>query len=90
MAGTSAKGQCPKCGNAWERMVDVKQYPRHETEYADFATDGNGANRGKHAQPTERKKGKEIMSKYSSELSKGEILFIKLILIMDSMLLKLI
>ena len=54
-AGSSEYGCCSKCGAPWERIVERKQYPRHDTEYADLATDGDGANRGKHATPTEIK-----------------------------------
>jgi DNA modification methylase len=52
-AATPEYGCCDKCGKPYKRIMDIKQYPRHETEYADLSTDGNGANRGKHAKPTE-------------------------------------
>ncbi len=52
-AGTPEVGCCSKCGMPWVRIVETKQYPRHDTEPHDLATDGDGANRGKHARPTE-------------------------------------
>jgi hypothetical protein len=30
LAGTSEKGECPKCGKAWKRVVDKKKIPRNE------------------------------------------------------------
>jgi len=52
-AATPEVGVCAKCGAPWARVVESKQYPRHETEARDLAVDRNGAQRGKHAQPTE-------------------------------------
>lgn len=54
-AATPEVGCCSKCGSPWERVVEKNQYPRHDTEPHDLATDGDGANRGKNAQPTETK-----------------------------------
>ncbi len=54
-AATPEVGCCSKCGSPWERIVESKQYPRHDTEPHDLATDGDGANKGKHAKPTETK-----------------------------------
>ncbi len=54
-ASTPEVGCCSKCGAPWERVIESKQYPRHGTEPHDLATDGDGANKGKHAQPTETK-----------------------------------
>lgn len=52
-AGTSERGVCAECGAPWVRVVERKLYPRHDTELADLATDHDGANRGKHAKPTQ-------------------------------------
>ncbi len=54
-AATPEVGCCSKCGAPWERVVEIKQYSRHDTEPHDLATDGDGANRGKHVKPTETK-----------------------------------
>jgi len=54
-ASTPEVGCCAECGSPWERITETKQYPRHSTEPHDLATDGNGANQGKHAKPTETK-----------------------------------
>jgi DNA modification methylase len=54
-AATPEAGCCPKCGKPYQRILEKKRGERHETEAADLATDGDGANRGKHAIPTETK-----------------------------------
>lgn len=55
LAGTSEKGNCPKCGKSWARVVEVSQSARHSTEDRDSQLYGDGAHRGKHAEPAESK-----------------------------------
>lgn len=55
LAGTSAKGQCPKCGSPWVRKVRYEKRAKHASENQTIGSGrGNKADQSKHAEQPKR------------------------------------